>query len=120
MAHADAIAAVNLAAGHQVRQRLYEQALNGALQVPRAIPETVPSISKKSFALLVTWTRNGLFAAAVWIRCCTISSSISTILRSSSAPTDLKTTILSNRLMNSGVNFRRAAATPALEMRAVS
>jgi hypothetical protein len=39
VAHADAIAAVNLAAGHQVRQRLYEQALDRALQMPRAIPE---------------------------------------------------------------------------------
>jgi hypothetical protein len=31
--HADAIAAVNLAAGHQVRQGLHEQALDSALQV---------------------------------------------------------------------------------------
>src|SRR5216683_5323666 len=30
---------MNLSAGHQVRQRLYEQALDSALQVPRAIPE---------------------------------------------------------------------------------
>src|SRR5438067_1547655 len=29
---------MNLAARHQVRQRLYEQALDRALQVPRAIP----------------------------------------------------------------------------------
>ena len=39
MAHADAIATVNLAAGHQVRQRLHEQALDRALQLPRAILE---------------------------------------------------------------------------------
>src|SRR5207237_4466367 len=39
VAHADAIAAVNLAAGQQVRQGLYKQALDRALQVPRAIPE---------------------------------------------------------------------------------
>jgi len=38
VAHADAIAPVNLPAGDQVRQRLYEQALDRALQVPRAIP----------------------------------------------------------------------------------
>src|SRR5712664_1739469 len=30
---------MNLAAGHQVRQWLYEEALDRALQVPRAIPE---------------------------------------------------------------------------------
>src|SRR5437867_8367135 len=39
MAHADTIAAMNLAAGHQVRQWLYEQPLDSAFQVPRAIPE---------------------------------------------------------------------------------
>ena len=39
MAHTDAIAAMNLATGHQVRQWLYEQPLDRALQVPRAIPE---------------------------------------------------------------------------------
>jgi hypothetical protein len=39
MAHADAIAPVNLPAGDQVRQWLYEQALDSALQVPRAVPE---------------------------------------------------------------------------------
>src|ERR1700720_254166 len=39
VAHANAIAAVYLAAGHQVRQGLHQQALDGPLQVPRAIPE---------------------------------------------------------------------------------
>lgn len=39
MAHSDAIAVLNLAAGHQIRQWLYQEALDSALQVPRAIPE---------------------------------------------------------------------------------
>jgi hypothetical protein len=39
VAYADAIAAMNLAASHQVRQWLYQQALDSALQVPRAIRE---------------------------------------------------------------------------------
>jgi hypothetical protein len=54
------------------------------------------------------------------IRCRTIASSISTILRSCSLPTDLKTTMLSRRLTNSGVKFRRAAAMPAPDIRALS
>ena len=39
MADADTIAAVNLLAGHQIRQRLDEQTLDGALQVSCAVPE---------------------------------------------------------------------------------
>jgi hypothetical protein len=41
---------VNLAAGHQVRQWLYEQALDSALQVPRAIPE-IGASNNKNFLL---------------------------------------------------------------------
>jgi len=82
--------------------------------------KSVPSVSKNYLALAVKLTRNGLPAAAIWIRCCTISSSMSTIRRSSSWPRDLKTTSLSRRLMNSGVNFRRAAAIPLRDIRSAS
>src|SRR5882724_10861053 len=47
MAHADAVAVVNLTAGHQVRQWLYEQALDGSLQMPRAIPEIGALLQQK-------------------------------------------------------------------------
>src|SRR5260370_17931110 len=36
---ADVIVGMNLARGHQIRQRLYQQAFDSALQVARAIPE---------------------------------------------------------------------------------
>jgi len=39
MAHTDAIAAVNLARGDQIRQRLHEQALDGAFQGTRAVSD---------------------------------------------------------------------------------
>src|SRR5260370_12368033 len=46
-------------------------------------------------------------------------SSRPTIFRSSAWPSDLNTTILSMRFMNSGVNLRRAASTPAREILSV-
>ena len=61
---------------------------------------SVPSVSKNSLPLSVMWRENGLPTAALRMRCCTVSSSISMILRSSSLPRGLNTTMLSKRFTN--------------------
>src|SRR6266849_3093321 len=81
---------------------------------------SIPSVSRNFLALSVTFMKKGLLATAAWTRCCTSSSSISIILFSSSLPRALNTTILSRRLRNSGVNFRRAASMPVRDSLAVS
>src|SRR5271154_957093 len=118
MTHVNAIVVVNLSTGHQVRQRLHEQPLDGALQVPRAVPQ-IGALHQQELPGRLGDMHHERFTCGS-MRCCTISTSISTILRSSSLPRDLKTTIASKRLTNSGVNFRRAAAMPAPEIRALS
>ena len=73
---------------------------------------SVPSCNKYSFAVSVTENTNGV-ELELKIRCCRMFSSSPSIFRSSRSPSSLNTTTLSMRFMNSGVNLRRAASTPA-------
>ena len=90
VAHADAIAASDLARGHQIRKRLNEQALDGALQMTCSIPGIGALRQQKLPGALSDADLKDLSAAAVWMRSCSISRSVSMILRSSSWPRGLK------------------------------
>ena len=74
--------------------------------------KSVPSCSRKPLAVSLVLKTNDRSGEVLKIRCCTMFNSMSRILRSSGDPSGLNVTILSSRLMNSGVNLRRAASTP--------
>ena len=74
--------------------------------------KSVPSLRRKPLASSVVLKTKDLSGEVLKIRCWTMFNSMSRIFLSSLVPSGLKVTILSRRLMNSGVNLRLAASAP--------
>ena len=94
------------------RSRASDAARHTSCQCLRAAERPAPPGSRLN--------TNGVVFAELKIRCCSMIQFDVRIGPSSSVPSDRKTTTLSMRFMNSGVNLRRAASTPAREIFAFS
>jgi hypothetical protein len=110
------VTSIDLVAGNQIREWMHQEPLDGPFQVAR------PIFSVRTFPQQECIGRRGrakhklLPVGMFRIRRCTCPNSRLRMQRNSPCPRGRKTAVLSIRLINSGVNLRRAASTPFFDI----